>query len=449
MASVTPCGHSRPQGSVLADFFVPTISFSVDLQTDPTLKKYEVVVAGRKFDLSKAGQKVRVSGPRDRRICPICIRFVGNVYDRDDPRIQMFGVGGGGAHPRCRHYLTPVGIPGLDRERSLPGTEYVERLIEKGDSEALGRLYGKGKAGMLLSGEISLDDIYRPDGTVKNLVQLRPLAIIGELSMKSLSLDDMGRLRGYALTKNRAGLASLVGDDIADLFLENEDVISVDDLLTGIARVDIGIAEDVKILPAAVIKREVARRKKGLKQSQLVKKEVREETARARALLEEATELTPDEIEAIRAYKSRDYAEMNNYLRGEVDVSEDIRAKVSAMKTAVDAHVIPSDMTLYRGIESAGLLSEWDNLEGTIVADAAFNSTSIDVGPAQKFARNTGGEYGIVLKIEAKAGQKGLWTQKKGIPGESELVLPAGSRYRVLSADDSETVRLLTVELLE
>jgi hypothetical protein len=174
---------------------VPTISFSIDLVADPALKPTEVVVGGKKFDLTKVGQKVRVSGPRDRRICPICIQFVGRIYDRDDPKIQMFREGG--AHPRCRHYLTPVGLPGLDREITSPGIDFVSRAQSKGDRGALRALYGETRADVLLK-DLGLDplDLYRPDG--------RTLIPLDELVSRGVITKETARKVGGLLSKEAA-----------------------------------------------------------------------------------------------------------------------------------------------------------------------------------------------------------------------------------------------------
>jgi hypothetical protein len=155
---------------------VPTLTFSGDVRVDPGLEDGHVLIGGREYDLSETGQKVRVVGPKDTRTCPICIRYIGRVFDRNDPRIQMFRESG--AHPRCRHSLMPVGLPGLDREVSAPGLEHVENLRLAGDTVKLGRLYGKTRTEWLIERGVDPADLYRPDGTLWPLEDLIARGIV-------------------------------------------------------------------------------------------------------------------------------------------------------------------------------------------------------------------------------------------------------------------------------
>jgi hypothetical protein len=158
----------------------PAVSFGITTRVDPTLGPTEVVVLGQRIDLAKVGDKVRVSGPRDSRTCPICIQYVGNVYKRGDPRIAMFGPGGDGAHPRDRHYLVPMGMPGLDEEIQEPGLDYVRRLKKDRKEKDLANLYGKKKAEWILKYDIDPDALYRPDGAPYNLDELVEQGIVPE-----------------------------------------------------------------------------------------------------------------------------------------------------------------------------------------------------------------------------------------------------------------------------
>lgn len=154
----------------IAAYFRPVVTFSIDVQEDASLADNEVIIGGTKFDLNQTSQKVKVSGPRDKRTCAHCMPFIGRVFDKDDPQIQVFRAGG--MHPRCRHYLVPVGVPGLDREFSKPGNQYVDSLIRQKKAPELKALFGKAKSEMLLDGSAKLKDMYSKDGSIKTLKDL-------------------------------------------------------------------------------------------------------------------------------------------------------------------------------------------------------------------------------------------------------------------------------------
>ncbi|MHC4619382.1 MAG: hypothetical protein ACYTEQ_16675 [Planctomycetota bacterium] len=65
-----------------------------------------------------------------------------------------------------------MGIPGLDRERSFPGPQYVERLKSKRQAEPLRRLYGDARTELILEHGIDPMDLYRPDNTLMNFDEL-------------------------------------------------------------------------------------------------------------------------------------------------------------------------------------------------------------------------------------------------------------------------------------
>jgi len=150
--------------------FSPGLIFEVDLVLEEEDGDFIVGVNGEKVNLSDVGTKVRVVGPRDRRTCELCIPWIGKVFDMDDPQIQMFREGG--VHPNCRHYLVPVGVPGLDRKYKGQGLTFVEGLVRKRSVKRLQEIYGQEKGRMLADGEVLVEDIYREDGTVKRLDQL-------------------------------------------------------------------------------------------------------------------------------------------------------------------------------------------------------------------------------------------------------------------------------------
>jgi len=162
--------------------FTPVLTFSVDLVLEQEGEDIILGINGERINLTQVGDKVRVAGPVDKRTCERCIPWIGKVFDADDPQIQMFREGG--VHPHCRHYLVPVGVPGLDRKYKNTGTDIVKDLVRRKSVKRLQDIYGLQKGRMLAEGEILVDDIYRQDGTVKRLDEL------DEAKAKALEIQE-------------------------------------------------------------------------------------------------------------------------------------------------------------------------------------------------------------------------------------------------------------------
>lgn len=96
-----------------------------------------------------------------------------------------------------------------------------------------------------------------------------------------------------------------------------------------------------------------------------------------------------------------------------------------------DAAVLDRDVYVSRGV-GAGLVDRLD--VGATFEDAAFVSTSLDMGAATAFADKSA--RGAVLSILVPRGQRAIYTAPvSNLPVEREVVLPRGTQIRVLGSE--------------
>lgn len=140
--------------------------------------------------------------------------------------------------------------------------------------------------------------------------------------------------------------------------------------------------------------------------------------------------------QAITTYTGSSYQEINDYLRGK---GEDPTGKYQKYATQIQAGMRPlaHDQLLIRGssykIFPAGFndIQGVKKLIGEDISDVGFVSTSI---------AGAGGEFTKALKlhIEAPVGTMGAYVRSiSSHPGENEMILAAGTKFRILSVDTS------------
>jgi hypothetical protein len=149
---------------------------------------------------------------------------------------------------------------------------------------------------------------------------------------------------------------------------------------------------------------------------------------------------TPDQVEALANYTTGSYHEINSYLRGQdrngnpVDTISDLGATRIKMIQA-GMRPLQQDTFLRRGTGweqfPQGFRSpdQIKKLIGKTVREPAFMSTTV------------GGEGGgffdesVLMHIEAPTGTRGAWVNHiSHNKSENEVVLPAGSKFKVLDA---------------
>ncbi|RCG31977.1 hypothetical protein DQ384_05390 [Sphaerisporangium album] len=158
--------------------------------------------------------------------------------------------------------------------------------------------------------------------------------------------------------------------------------------------------------------------------------------------------LSPTQDKAMRFYQSPGFALVNGQLRGlkkgeiKADVSftdadlERARKASTALKSAIKkAPPLVEPMTVYRGFGA----NQFGDLEpGQVLSDKGFVSTSItpDVGAVGKATKQATAEITLPEGTKAAAGSA------------RELVLPPGSKFRVLDVSDRSGVPHVRMELI-
>ena len=128
---------------------------------------------------------------------------------------------------------------------------------------------------------------------------------------------------------------------------------------------------------------------------------------------------SPAEISQLNTYKGGGYSEVNKALRAGVSLDPKLRSTVTAIDSAMQKQVLNQDLFVYR---SASRLNFPDLKAGDVLTDKAFVSTSLE--------ETLGGT--LQFRIKLPQGTNSIWMEEIGVGGEFELLLPRGSRFRVL-----------------
>ncbi len=152
--------------------------------------------------------------------------------------------------------------------------------------------------------------------------------------------------------------------------------------------------------------------------------------------------LTPAEETAVRFYQSPGYVHVNETLRGrkatgKPEVQKRAKAAVKGLDAAIrKAPPLPEAVTVHRGFSAKQFA---DLKPGATIEDPAFVSTSLlpDVQ-----AGGYGGTGGVTAQILlAKGTRAGAGTAR-------ELILPRGSRFRVIRVSGSGKKQTAELELI-
>lgn len=157
--------------------------------------------------------------------------------------------------------------------------------------------------------------------------------------------------------------------------------------------------------------------------------------------------LTAAEHEAIAVYTGSGHRWMNSALyAGDYKglPKADVDRHIATLRAALDRAKLPEAIVTKRGVGALSDLGVTDRAQlipGAVVRELGFSSTS----PTRPWGKP------VIMTMRLPAGRKGAWvnvSHKSQNPGELELLLPPGGRYRVISHQYTGGVDHLTVEAI-
>jgi Clostridial binary toxin A. len=152
--------------------------------------------------------------------------------------------------------------------------------------------------------------------------------------------------------------------------------------------------------------------------------------------------LTAKQKDRLDQYKrsSLYHKPLNDYLRtGKYDKAvsgwkntKEMQAAIKDIDAALVKTQIPENITVFRGMPSEMMP---EDAVGVEFRDDGYGSTSLDYKMAEKFARWTreDGFTPALVEIRVPKGTDGIFMDELWDNGESEILLPRGVSYRVIS----------------
>lgn len=153
---------------------------------------------------------------------------------------------------------------------------------------------------------------------------------------------------------------------------------------------------------------------------------LRQADAMQNAMFDRSGFWNPREQEALRAYSSGGYLNVNNCLRFGTSCSDSTAATTDAVRESM--RPLPQPLSAFRGVDLEALgvsdVGELEGLVGATLNDPGFTSTS--VSPATSFDKD------VRLQIDVPAGVLGAYIRSvSNTSRENELLLDAGSSFRI------------------
>ncbi len=152
--------------------------------------------------------------------------------------------------------------------------------------------------------------------------------------------------------------------------------------------------------------------------------------------------LTTHENNAVQDYRRQGHLDINHLLRNGSHASitgkrlENAQAATVRLDSAIAKSTVEKAVIVQRGMTSD---AKWDqSMVGRTVSDKGFTSTTLDKTIAVSFARSADqklGDRSTIVEIHVPAGSKGLYLKERH---ESELLLPRGSRFKIVEISKSE-----------
>ena len=162
-------------------------------------------------------------------------------------------------------------------------------------------------------------------------------------------------------------------------------------------------------------------------------------------IIQSISELTDEEISALKKYTGAAYTNINNSLRGIEEATPENQAVIDIMKSALDSASLPENMTLYRGtsIEELGALKNLppEELVGESFIEYGFMSTSTKSTVAEEVFMGN-----MYITIEASKGAHALDIASISMfKMESEILFNAGQEMLITSAIMKDDILYITV----
>ena len=152
-----------------------------------------------------------------------------------------------------------------------------------------------------------------------------------------------------------------------------------------------------------------------------------------------AGSLNETEAAAVKSYQGMGYVAQNRYLRGQAGGTKGATAAKRTM-SALAKSSVPEDVTVFRGYGDRFKLE--DMQIGTEIHDAGFHSTTLNADNAFS------GSFRARIRVP-KGSRAAYINASTGVKGyEYELLLQAGSRFRVTGIDRSGYKPIVDMELI-
>lgn len=145
---------------------------------------------------------------------------------------------------------------------------------------------------------------------------------------------------------------------------------------------------------------------------------------------------TPEQTQAVRDYSVRGYRDMNSCLRTGNGCTPEVQARNAELESS--ATTTTESVTTFRAMTLANLgggvsTDDLSSLVGSEISDAGFTSTSLDPAQTAIFGEE---QDSVNVQIEIPAGSRVVYPgSDAAIQEEQEVILPPGTRYRVLESN--------------
>jgi len=136
--------------------------------------------------------------------------------------------------------------------------------------------------------------------------------------------------------------------------------------------------------------------------------------------------LDPEAHNALHTYSDHYYTQINDPLREEVKLSDDMQHVVDNMDRVMGSRPVPENIMVVRGTDVSYLkLRSLLEMQGNIYDDLGYTSTSLGKDPAFAFQP-------VHLHLRVPEGTPALWIDHiSANKGERELLLARGTEYKV------------------
>jgi hypothetical protein len=170
--------------------------------------------------------------------------------------------------------------------------------------------------------------------------------------------------------------------------------------------------------------------------------------------------LSKQEKDAFKAYSSEpfdelstDFSQINNHLRGkDKNPSKETGEAIRLIDSGINKGNMPQDTTVFRGFPSSVLGADPSKMVGKTITDKAYTSSSMSERVANQFSKD------LIAEIKIPKGAKGAFMdatlnksdlEQLDRDPEHELVLPRGSKFRILSTKKTGAKTKVFMELID